>query len=325
MVAGCRSRAPAKVILFGEHWVVHGGLALASSIGVYARVTCTPQGSGLVVESPRLSVVEELRGGRCRRLCGLAKAAEYIENRLGARAGARCLVDSDIPPGAGLGSSAAVAAAFAAAYSCLLLGGRQPPTELVNRAAYEAEKVVHGKPSGVDNTVSVHGGLLLYRRGYLMKPLPPPPAIDAALLIALTGVERSTRVAVERFTARLRILNDQASRLIELNDTVVAEALAALWRRDYEKLGALMNLAHGLLNGMGVSIPLLDEIVTRAVAAGAYGAKLTGAGLGGAAIFLAPRSRVDDVRAAMPSRVRVLEASLAVPGVATEPLPETRR
>ncbi len=308
--------------MLGEHWVVHGGLALASSIGVYARVTCISQGSGLVVESPSLSVSEELRGGRCRRLCGLARAAEYIEERLGVSTGVRCRIESDIPLGAGLGSSAAVAAAFAAAYSCLLLGGRQPPRDLVNGAAYEAEKVVHGRPSGVDNTVTVYGGLLLYRRGSLMKPLPPPPVSDAVLLIALTGVERSTRVAVERFTSRLRLLGDQASRLIELNDSLVAEALAALWRKDYKRLGALMTLAHGLLNGMGVSIPLLDEIVASAVAAGAHGAKLTGAGLGGSVVILAPRDKVDDIRASMPAGVRLLEASLAAPGVAAQPIPE---
>jgi len=319
-VLGCRARAPAKVILFGEHWVVHGGLALASSIGVYATVTCTPRGRGLVVRSPRLSVSEELGTGKCRKLCSLAKAARYVEEALGAHVAAECVVESDIPPGAGLGSSAAVAAAFAAAYSCLLLDGQQPPRELVNSAAYEAEKVVHGRPSGVDNTVAVHGGLLLYRRGSLMRPLLPPPGLDAALLVALTGVERSTRTAVERFSNRLALLGDEAGRLIELNDSIVAEALLALWRRDYRRLGALMNVAHGLLNGMGVSIPLLDEIVMRALSAGAYGAKLTGAGLGGAAIILAPRHRVDAIRAAMPEGVTVLDTRLAVPGVLAEPL-----
>ncbi len=309
----CRAEAPAKVILLGEHWVVHGGLALAAAVSLYARVVCEETGGAeVIVESRELGVRERVYPlGGCRRLCGLGRSVEVLA--AGSVAGARCRIESEIPVGAGLGSSAAVAVAFAAAYSCLL--GRFD-VEAVNAAAYESEKLVHGRPSGVDNTAAARGGFILYRRGEA------PRSVEARwtprILVVDTGVSRSTRRAVERFTRFLRSLGPLGDELLALNDRVVREALEALRSRDRKKLGSLMYLAHGMLNAMGVSHPVLEDIVQLARAMGAAGAKLSGAGMGGAAIVLEPGGELEE--ALRRRGYRVYSVKLGVPGVRVEGL-----
>lgn len=286
----CRAKAPAKVILFGEHWVVHGGRALASAIGLYSSVYAEPLGEGLVVESRNLGVVEDVSKS-CRVFCNLRRSFEYIAD--GVLWPARITVDSEIPVGAGLGSSAAVAVSASAAYACV--GGLDVTPELVSNAAYESEKLVHGTPSGVDNTVSAFGGFLLYRRGEGFKAIRVGSLSDVTLLVIDTGVTRSTAKAVNLFTSRLKRLGSIGQDLLRLAESIVEEALHALRKGDAVRLGELMDVAHGLLNAMGVSHTELERAVHIARASGALGAKLTGAGMGGSAIALVEKERAATV------------------------------
>ncbi|NOZ88916.1 MAG: mevalonate kinase [Crenarchaeota archaeon] len=315
----CSARAPGKVILSGEHWVVHGGRALAAAVGLYARATCTGwSGDRVVVETPlgRAAVASDGT------VDGDAKAAPLGHAiRAALELGYRfmpsiCSVDSEIPVGAGLGSSAATAVAVAAAYMAYAAGG-PPERESVNRAAFEAEKVTHGKPSGVDNTVSTYGGFILYRRGSRPEPL-NMPRLDAEVLIALSGVERRTAEAVGRFTRRLEELNNIGigGSLASLADKITSLMLEAIARGDAATLGTLLRVSHGILNAMGVSHERLEEIVHIAERAGALGAKLTGAGMGGAAIVLCRGDGCAAVLHSLQSRgYRVLQTALGVDGV----------
>ena len=313
MALACEARAPAKVILLGEHWVVHGGKALAAAVGLYAKVRCRGvDGGSVVVSSPALGVTEELPS-KCVHLCNLAAALQHISSKYGL-GGAYCEIDSSIPPGAGLGSSAAVAVAFSAAYLCLRKGSISK--EIVNQAAYEAEKVAHGKPSGIDNTVSTYGGFVVYRKGAGFRTVNPRQSRELNIVIIDSGLQRSTRQAVERFSRQLAGLGDLASSLVALNDRLVAEALRALNNGEKELLGNILYLSHGLLKGMGVSVSRLDYIVEEARRLGAYGAKLSGAGLGGIVIALADRNVEEALRKELSEKgYRLYSAALGVSGV----------
>jgi mevalonate kinase len=214
--------------------------------------------------------------------------------------------------GAGLGSSAAVAVAFSAAYAGV--HGVELDKSLINEAAYAAEEYNHGRPSGIDNTVASYGGLVLYKRGLGVKPLESRVELDA--LIVNTRIQRSTRRAVEYFQRNLSILEDIREDLIRLVDKLVLRGVELLEKGAIERFGRIMFLSHGLLNGMGVSIPELDWIVHTASAHGAYGAKLTGAGMGGSAIVVGDENALSAVEKECKKRgFEVYRVRLGVEGV----------
>jgi len=305
-------QAPAKIILLGEHWVVHGSKAVAAAVGLYARAWGQEAEQGIIVSSKNMGVIEDLTS--CRRFCNLWEAARHIAASVSHRPWpARIYIESDIPIGAGMGSSAAVAVAFSACYA--VLGGIKPSVDLVLNAAYEAEKVVHGNPSGIDNTVSAIGGFVLYRRGEAPTRLSNVGLRGTKLLIIDTGIPRSTKVAVNLFSTRLRALKGLGESLLSLMNRVVDEAIAALQRNDASKLGLLLDLSHGLLNAMGISHEALEIAIHIARQGGAYGAKLTGAGMGGTAIALVPPEKAGSISDMLRERgFRVFEVEIGVDG-----------
>lgn len=285
----CKASAPAKVIVAGEHWVVSGSAALAGAIGLRANVACKADASDadrVVRVSSVLGSAELGPDGSCRgnrQLCGLGHALRVVVERTGGFMPASCVIESGIPVGAGLGSSAAVSVAFAAAYLAIVSG--RVDYELINDAAYSAEVFNHGRPSGVDNTVSTYGGLVIYRRGEGVRRVAGLGPVE--ILVVDTGVKRSTRRAVQLFQGNLRLVGGAvAGKLIEAVDSIVEAVVESIRSNDLARLGRLLTLMHGMLAGMGVSHPLLDEVVRLALEHGAHGAKLTGAGMGGSAIVV---------------------------------------
>lgn len=154
----------------------------------------------------------------------------------------------------------------------------------------EAERYIHVNPSGIDQSISVCGGVLSYRRSEGIRPIKITSPIP--LIISNTRISRNTgklvddvRKRVERFPALMQPLIDVAGKL-------TLQAIAALDKGDLDELGLLMDLNHGLLTTLGVSTVLLDRLVYAAKRGGALGAKLTGAGGGGCIIAL---SRFEDM------------------------------
>jgi mevalonate kinase len=196
---------------------------------------------------------------------------------------------------AGLGSSAAVVAAVTTAVSALL--NVNISKEEVFRITYEAEKIVHGTPSGIDPAIATFGGALLFQMDTGFKPL--EVKMDIPLVIGDTGIERSTRVQVDK----VRELRERYPQIMEsftwAARQIVMRALEALKERDLETLGELMNINHALLYGIGVSDESLEWLINAARKAGALGAKLTGAGGGGCMIALARNEKLEEVSEAI--------------------------
>ena len=300
-----RVSAPGKVILFGEHFVVKGAPAIAGSIGLRVTVEAREKtGWPLLIISRSLGMearVEKdlrLRTGHPEIFAPFRRILEIISGQAELKP-AHIVITSQIPIAAGLGSSAASAAAFARAYMGVL--GLEPDKDLLLRVSYEAEKVVHGKPSGIDNTIVVEGGVIVYEkdRGYKRINIDMG---DTTLVIADTGVKRNTgrivQSVLDRYDRHPRLFDSLYSTAALLVD----EARKALENGDVERLGELMDINQGLLYSIGVSSIEIEQILHAARRAGALGAKLTGAGRGGSVIALSYKKDADQVRRRMLER-----------------------
>jgi mevalonate kinase len=290
-----RGSAPGKIILFGEHAVVYGRPALAVPVhDVQATAIVEPAspGSGLTIEAGDLGLTVLLTDAG---QDPLALAAHLVLDHLNARPpDARIVIRSTIPIASGLGSGAAVSAALARALAAHL--GAEIPTPDLSALVYEVEKVHHGTPSGIDNTVVCYGQPVYFVRDKTIETLHVGAPFD--LLIGDTGIASPTRVAVGDVRAAWQA-NRAAYELIFDRIGAIAEQARRAIERQPHDLGPLANLNHDLLRQINVSSPELDRLVAAALDAGALGAKLSGGGRGGNMIALVEPSDAPRVRAAL--------------------------
>jgi mevalonate kinase len=263
-----------KVILAGEHAVVYGHPALAAGLSTGVTVEAAPGEGRLRV--PAWSLAARADDGS-----DVGRALGAVLDRLSARA-FDFVADARIPSRAGLGSSAALAVAVARAAAQAT--GRTDPA-LIDAAVADAEAVFHGQPSGIDAAAASSGGVGLFRRDEGWRPVTVLQTMT--ICVGLSGRPRDTAAQVAA-VGRLRERLPAASGVLALMGGLAEDAATALGRGDIDGLGRILDVAHGLLAALRLSSPELDMLVHGARAAGAIGAKLTGAGGGGAVIALAP-------------------------------------
>jgi mevalonate kinase len=271
--------AAGKVILLGEHAVVYGHPALAGALADAATVTVRPGRGRLSV--PAWKVTVDPDAGDARPIAG---AYEAIRARLGV---GEPTVDLELtfhlPTGAGLGSSAAMAVAIARALAAAHgLEGAD-----LAAAAMDAETVIHGRPSGLDHTVSLAGGFGLFTRAGGFEPV--RAAEPMRLVVGHTGRERDTRGRVARVAELLRDNGSEVRARFEAIAQLVARGRDAVERGALGELGEAMNENQRHLAALDVSCPEIERLCALAREAGASGCKLTGGGGGGCVIALAPR------------------------------------
>ena len=293
-MTGCGCvEACGKVILLGEHAVVYGRAALAAGLSGGLRVETRDAANGclaLSVEAWELELDETdaTAPGELLRL---------LRDALGLSGGARLAVDTWLPPGAGLGSSAALSVGLVRALS--RLAGLDLSLVETNRLALRAERIFHGQPSGLDNTMATYGGLCLFNAdGEAEIPAFEPLAGERLgvqrcaralrLAIGSSGVRRSTREAVEGVRELGRRDPLTFERILDRIHALSLEGAGAAVKGDHRALGSAMNCNQESLRRLDVSHPALEELIEEALSGGALGAKLTGAGLGGCAVALLP-------------------------------------
>lgn len=273
-----------KTIFFGEHFVGYGLPSIAAALDARTIVYVNKAKKFHVVderpETPGYKDEKRAQMEEAVRLVFAAVGFDPAKEKVAVRAGGNLVATS------GIGASGAFCVALARAMCAF--NGLECADERINELGYEGEKGFHGNPSGVDNAVSTYGGIIRF-----VKAVPPvitrlQMSRPVEAVLCNTGLTTDTAKAVARFKSareseprRFEALFSEYARLEE-------EAETALAGSDYRALGTLMDRNHELLRRAGMSCEALDRLVSAANGGGAFGAKLTGSGLGGLALALAP-------------------------------------
>jgi mevalonate kinase len=186
-------------------------------------------------------------------------------------------VSSTIPIAAGLGSGAAISVVIIRSFSAFL--GHPLPNDVVSKLAFEVDKIHHGTPSGVDNTVITYEKPVYYVKDDSIQTL--ELSHPFTLLIGDTGIISPTSRTVREVRQAWIADPQRYEDIFKSIGTIVERARKAIENGEIELLGELMNKNHTLLRKMNVSSPDLDHLVEAARSAGAFGAKLSGGGRGG--------------------------------------------
>jgi len=284
-----KATAPGKIILFGEHAVVYGRPAIAAPLSqLRATAMVTPgQEPGIRLIAPDLNQDMMLTAAPVDD--PIAAVIQQLQTAvdLPQLPNLTITVTSQIPIASGLGSGAAITAAVIRALARYLGLAELATDEWVSSQTYEIEKIHHGTPSGIDNTVVAFEQPVYFVR---QKPQNRIETFTVAsplhFLVADTGKSSSTKVVVgdvrrqwEADRQRFEMLFDECGR-------IAASARAAIEQGDITTCGCLMNENQQILQEMTVSCLELENLVDTAVTAGALGAKLSGAGRGGNMIAL---------------------------------------
>ena len=292
-----KSSAPGKIILFGEHAVVYGRPALAvpvTQIHVDVEIMDSPR-LGIWIEAPAVHLQAELNT-----LPSDHAIASVIHNflflsRVSRFPDLEIKIMSTIPVASGLGSGAAVTVALTRALAAHL--NHAMADEEVNAFTYEIEKLHHGTPSGIDNTVVTYARPVYFVKGEPIEIF--KVGAPFTVVIADTGISAPTKESVG--DVRRLWMNDRSrwETIFDKIGEISYTARRAIEAGKPELLGELMNENHAVLKTLTVSSPDLDQLVEAARSAGALGAKLSGGGRGGNMIALVEPEKAETVSQAL--------------------------
>ena len=281
-----------KAILFNEHFVVYGIPAIVSAIGKYTVAKIEPiNETGWKLNDNRKATPyykEEKINQQKDSINNIFKkmAIDLSKN------GLEITLDGTLYCASGIGGSAASCVAIARALSDHF--DLNLSDEEINEIAYEGEKGYHGTPSGIDNTASTFGGLIWFEKGEnnVMYKISPPNPIE--IVMGNTGKVADTNAAVSGVRDRKEKNPEKYKEIFDRAENIAYLAKNAFINEDYRELGKLMNENHKLLQQIEVSSRELDFLVKLARDQGAFGAKLTGGGLGGNIIALTPGKELQE-------------------------------
>jgi len=311
--------APGKIILFGEHAVVYGQPAIAAPVTrvrAKAFVSADPlaEPGSVRLRAPDIgldAMLSDLAADH-----PLGKAVRSVFDALGIShpPAFQLRISSTIPLASGMGSGAAVSVALIKAVAGFL--GHPFDKEEISALAFEIEKIHHGTPSGIDNTVIAFEKPVFFIKGELVELLAVPEPFT--IVIADTGVSSPTAAAVGDVRRAYQQAPMRYGQLFEQVGQIARQARDLIETGAVIQLGALMDENHALLQEIDVSSAELDALVCAARQAGAWGAKLSGGGRGGNMIALAAPGKTQAISQALmacgakrtlTTRVRQPEAS----------------
>ncbi|MCC6045347.1 MAG: mevalonate kinase [Ignisphaera sp.] len=299
-------KVPLKVTLFGEYAVVFGKPAIASTLPTHIIMKINKyKDKDLIhvnlssISIPLLSVSidkESLKPARVlvsepeveRLLQYIVKAIHLCENELkpGTLLGFDIEIQSPVPPGVGLGTSAAVSVGSVAACLATYIGDKYVDKNLIAKIAWKTEQIVQGAASPMDTYTITFGGLR-YIEPSIPKAEPLSVPQKLPLLIGYTLKRFTTAELIGYVKKKLSMLPTVVNKVIDAIGTIVEKARQSILSGDIQSLGMLMNINHGLLDSLGVVSSDHHIIVNALRSIGALGAKTSGAGGGGAFIALA--------------------------------------
>ena len=292
-----KSSAPGKIILFGEHAVVYNRPALAVPVNqVHADVDVLDSSrAGIWIHAPIIDLHAELTSLPADHPIGSVILKLFQLFDISQTPNLEINISSTIPVAAGLGSGAAVSVALTRALSSFLL--HPLSDDEINPLVFEIEKLHHGTPSGIDNSVITYNMPVYFIKGQPIETFKTGKPFT--IVIADTGIPALTKESVGDVR---RLWLKDTNRFEYIFNEIAQISLIA--RRSIESgrpelLGELMDHNHELLQEMTVSSPELDCLVTAAKDAGALGAKLSGGGRGGNMIALVDQAKAESVASAL--------------------------
>ena len=275
-----------KAILFNEHFVVYGVPAIVSAIGKYTNSKVES------IDKPGWKLNDNRKATPKYKEDKIGQQKDSIDRILKkmdidlSKNGLELTLDGTLYCASGIGASAASCVAIARALSDHY--NLNLSDEEINEIAYEGEKGYHGTPSGIDNTAATFGGLIWFEKGNnpVIEKIPIQTPIE--IVMGNTGKVANTQAAVAGVKDRKEQNPEKYKEIFDRAENIAYLAKNALLNEDFQGLGKLMNENHKLLQQIEVSSRELDFLVKLARDQGAFGAKLTGGGLGGSIIALTP-------------------------------------
>jgi mevalonate kinase len=297
-----KASAPGKIILFGEHAVVYGRPAIAAPL-THVRAEATVESKddpGVFLIAPDIGRRYWLKGAKSTDPFARAVRLTLDALAVSEEPAVTITVNSGIPIASGLGSGAAMAAAvIRATYNHLSLDG-PASHDLVSSLTYQVERILHGTPSGIDNSVVATGKTIYFVRQELENHI---ETLDVAtplhILVADTGIVSKTKIVVGDVRRQWKENTKEFERLFDGCGYVARSARVAIEKGELNRLGQLMTANQLYLRHLTVSSSELESLITAAVSAGALGAKLSGAGRGGNMITLVDEEKASKVHDAL--------------------------
>jgi len=310
--------APGKIILFGEHFVVHGTKAILAAIDKRVTVTSTFTEDKTIKVNSELGTIEVPFGSPDKTWSYKEAKNEFrpfifLANKMISRYtsafdnhGLEITIDSDIPIGVGLGSSSACCVAAAASISELF---NELSSEEILKMSIEAEKTIFPDTSGADCTVCTYGGMIEYPSVEKIDN-----TFDLNLLIANSMIPHSTKRSVEKVSKFKENNEERFSELCDLQTKLIDEVNLALKNKDLTTLGLKMSENQKYLEEIQVSNDTLRDMIS-SLSEISLGSKITGAGDGGCVIALVKDDNMDKVPALLPKDKEYFSAKIDTKGV----------
>ena len=308
-----KATAPGKIIIFGEHFVVHGTRAIVGAINKRVTITSEKNDTATISISSSLGkttipITEEVDTVE-KKFRPFFFIAKEVINDYNFKNGITIDIQSDIPIGAGLGSSSACCVAAAASVSNLF--SRVDISQVLD-SAIDAERTIFPRTSGADCTVSALGGIIEYQKEHDPKTIKTEHDFD--FVVVNSQKMHNTDVVVSRVN---KFKDDNANAFSELcteEDNLITKAVDSLQTFDLETIGKCMSQNQIFLERIGISNDVLLDIV-KSIEKETFGAKLTGAGDGGCVIALTEKTKKDSVVHNMSAKYETYPVAIEKTGI----------
>ena len=302
--------APGKIILFGEHFVVHGTKAILAAIDKRVTVTSTFTENKTIKVNSQLGTLEVPISSSHEEVKSEFRPFVYLANKIinseQNANGLEITIDSDIPIGVGLGSSSACCVAAAASISELF---NELSSEEILKMSIEAEKTIFPDTSGADCTVCTYGGMIEYPSVEKIDN-----TFDLNLLIANSMIPHNTKNSVEKVNKFKENDEERFSQLCDLETKLIDEVITAMKNNDATTFGLKMSENQKYLEEIQISNDTLRDMIS-SLEEISLGTKITGAGDGGCIIALVKDENMDKVSALLPKDKEYFSAKIDTKGV----------
>jgi mevalonate kinase len=302
--------APGKIILFGEHFVVHGTKAILAAIDKRVTVTSTFTENKTIKVNSQLGTLEVPISSSYEEVKSEFRPFVYLANKIINSdqnvSGLEITINSDIPIGVGLGSSSACCVAAAASISELF---NELSSEEILKMSIEAEKTIFPDTSGADCTVCTYGGMIEYPSIEKIDN-----TLDLNLLIANSMIPHNTKNSVEKVNKFKENDEERFSQLCDLETKLIDEVIVAMKNNDTTTFGLKMSENQKYLEEIQVSNDTLRGMIS-SLKEISLGTKITGAGDGGCVIALVKDENMDKVTALLPKDKECFSAKIDTKGI----------